>query len=246
MTNIYLFCLVLGFTFTVAGALLGGLLGGHHGDSGGDLHAGGHSVGGHEIGAGHHVLGGSYDAGHGGHGGVGDGHAVDHSSSVHLPILSPAVLSCIVASFGGSGLIYEYYLGDRPWLHAPLAGVTSLGLGVATAFFVWKVTSLLSSNRVARTSDALSASVEVTVSVPIEGAGEIAYVSAGTRQTLTARSADGREHKQGSSVRVLRVDEGIAWVSDTSQMMPISSSTSEGEPSHGEPVRDREHTRDSE
>ena len=36
MGSVYLFCLVLGFTFTVAGALLGGLLGGHHGDAGVD------------------------------------------------------------------------------------------------------------------------------------------------------------------------------------------------------------------
>lgn len=230
MGNVYLFCLALGFTFTVVGALLGGLLGGHDG-------------GGHDAGTGHDISGGEFEAAHGADAGHGDGHVGIEDGSMHLPLLSPTVLSFLVASFGGAGLIYRSVFGERPWIHAPLAGVTAAAMALAMAFGIWKITSTFESNRNARVTDVLGTLAEVSISVPKEGAGEIAYVSGGTRQTLSARSSDGKAHKQGQKVKVLRVADGIAWVSEAlpGEMAAVSSPSSVlEEPGVGQPVRDRD------
>lgn len=243
MGNVYLFCLVLGFTFTVVGALLGSLVGGHgEGDSSGHGDAGGH-----DVGAGHDgpEFSHSYEASAGdGPVGHGDGDVAHEAGPMQLPILSPTVLSFFVATFGGSGLLYRQLLGDRLWLHTPLAAATAAAGGFALAYVLWKITRVLDSNRVARTSDVLGTMVEVSVSVPKEGMGEIAYVSAGTRQTLSARSLDGREFKQGSQVKVLKVAEGVAWVGEapTGGMAAVSAPVAPVVPSIGEPVRDRDRT----
>ena len=248
MGEVYLFCLVLGATFTIGGAILGGLLGGHHGDSGADGHGadldgGGQDLdgGGHELSTSQEIAGASYDADHGGDFGHGDGSVGHQSSPMHLPLLSPTVLSAFVASFGGSGLLYRQLLGDRPILHVPLAVATSVAMGFAMAFVIWKITSSLDSNRMARLSDVVGALAEITVSVPQDGVGQVAYVSANTRQTLSARSSDGKQHQQGARVKVLRVADGVAWVGE----LPPGELAAVGEPvsaapSVGEPVRDRE------
>jgi hypothetical protein len=246
MGNVYLFCFLLGFGFTVISALLGGLMGGgHHG-----LDAGGHDVGlgGHDVGAGGHDLPAAHTGGdfglHGAHGSVGhgDGDAGHVESSMHLPLLSPLVLSTFLAGFGGSGLVYRQIFGDRVWLHMPLAVVTSGGAGLLVAFIMYKLTTALSSNRNARETDALAAAVEVTVTIPKEGTGEVAYISGGTRQTVTARSVDGHEYKQGSTVKVFKLADGTAWVGEASSMVAVSSESaaSDSGPSRGEPVRERE------
>ncbi|HEY3446941.1 MAG TPA: hypothetical protein VGK67_11285 [Myxococcales bacterium] len=248
MGNVYLFCLVLGATFTIGGALLGGLLGGGHhgGDAGGhDLGAGGHDLdaGGHDLDAStsHEVSGGDYEADAAGDAGHGDGEVGREGSPMHLPLLSPTVISAFVASFGGAGLLFKQLLGDNPFLHVPLAGATAMAMAVAMAYLIWKITSSLDSNRMARITDAVGTLAEVTVSVPKQGMGEVAYVSANTRQTMSARSVDGNEYKQGSRVKVLRVNDGVAYVGE----LPAGTMAAVGEPLSespsvgvGEPVRD--------
>ncbi len=226
MSSIYLFCLSLGFAFTLLSAALGYFAGGDSGHAGPS----------HGPDFSH-----SFEAGSGGAHGAGDGDVSDdlHAGSLHLPLLSPTVLSAFVAAFGGSGLLYQHLFpaaGDL--IQGALAAGTAAILGLGLAFLIYKITSTLETNRIARPGDALIAAAEVTVSVPADGAGEIAYVSAGTRQTYTARSADGREHRQGTSVRVSRVSEGVAYVVEASG--PAAIGPGAGEPSAvGEPLRTR-------
>jgi len=93
---------------------------------------------------------------------------------------------------------------------------------------------------VARITDVLGALAEVSVTIPKQGMGEIAYVSGGARQTISARSADGTEFKQGTSVKVLRVDQGVALVGEPPEgPVAVSHPVTEPEPSMGEPIRDR-------
>ncbi|MBI5546780.1 MAG: hypothetical protein HY901_23095 [Deltaproteobacteria bacterium] len=231
----YFACFLLGFGFVAISALLSGLSGGH-GDSGHD--AGGHEVG-HEVELGHDA--GDFSAGEGGEVGHGHGSAGPAEGAMHLPLFSPLVIACFLASFGGSGMLFQKLLGDQLWLHAPLAAGTSLITGSAIAFAIWKLTSTFNSHRNARVTDALGILAEVSVTVPKQGMGEIAYVSGNTRQTLTARSADGREFKQGTSVKVLRIDNGIALVGEPPPgMVAVGAPVTEAEPTVGEPIRDRE------
>lgn len=187
MTNVYLFCLSAGFVFTVVGALIGQFAGGGDGDGG---------------------LDGDGD------GGIGDAEGTD-GGGLHLPLLSPTVLSCYATAFGGSGLIYQYLFGEEQlWLHFPLAGFTGLALGVAMAWTIWKVTTTFSAHRTAREEEAIGAPAEVTVSIPEQGVGEVAFIGGGTRQATMARSIDGRAYKQGTAVRIVRLSEGTAYVTE--------------------------------
>ncbi len=218
MTNVYLFCLSLGFVFTVVGAIVGSLGGG---DADGVDGADGDGA---DV---------AHEYGEGGHG---DAEGTD-GGGLHLPLLSPTVISCYAACFGGSGLIYQYLFGvDRLWLHFPLAGATGFILGVAVAYAMWKLTTTFSAHRTAREADAIGATAEVTVSIPETGVGEVAFISGGTRQATMARSADGRAYKQGPPVRIVRLAEGTAYVSDLPQLGTVSTVSNESVPT-GEPVR---------
>ena len=124
--------------------------------------------------------------------------------------------------------------GGWRWVAGPFVG------GVGMAYLLWKVTTSLDSRSVARESDALGQLAEVVVTVPKDGTGEVAYISAKTRQTLTARSADGKDYKQGTSVKVLKVTDGTAWVTEPSGVgMGTVGSVSAEHPSVGEPIPDR-------
>ncbi|MGC4115462.1 MAG: hypothetical protein QM765_12830 [Myxococcales bacterium] len=228
----YFACFLLGFGFVLISALMSGL--GGHGDHGAD---GGHDLGhGHDVEVGHD---GEFAAGHGdadvGHGG---GDAGPAEGQMHLPIFSPLVIACFLAAFGGSGMLYRQLFGDNPWLHAPLAAATSVALGFAIAFAIWKLTSTFNSARNARATDALGTMAEVSVTIPVEGVGEVAYVSGGTRQTISARSADGKEYKQGSSVKVHRLKDGVAFVGEPLGGIAavVGVEESPAEPSRGEPI----------
>ncbi|MFN7132777.1 MAG: hypothetical protein ACK4N5_11900, partial [Myxococcales bacterium] len=141
-------------------------------------------------------------------------------------------LSCYAACFGGSGLIYQYLFGvDRVWMHFPLAGATGLALGVGVAYTMWKLTTTFSAHRTAKESDAIGALAEVSVSIPEVGMGEVAYVAAGTRQNVTAKSADGRAYKQGTAVRILKMLDGTAYVTEAPLLQQVGSDTvNAGEP----------------
>jgi hypothetical protein len=267
MSSVYLFCLSLGFVFTVAGAVLGQLLGGGDHDHGGpghdvdahgghglDLHAdhGVHAHGALDVGGGFDApeFSHSYDAG-GGHAGIGEGDVSGgeggeggeggDTGSGHLPLFSPTVISFFLFMFGGTGLLLQRAIGiSSPFIHVPIAAASAMASGFGLAWVLYKVTTGLESNRLARLSDALAAPAEVTISVPAQGMGEIAYLSAGTRQTLSARSADGREYRQGSTVRVLKVADGVALVGEASlRPAAIGEVTGGGEPGRGEPVRQK-------
>lgn len=252
MSNVYLFCASLGFLFTVVSAVLSGVFGGGDSDAGVDAgadadvgfdaDAGGvdADVGGVDADVGVDAGGVDADvdvgadADGGGHGGA----------STHLPIFSPTVIAFFLFIFGGTGLLLHRGLGiENPWIHAPASTANALGLGLAFAWALWKLTSTLESNRLARVSDAMAAPAEVTISVPREGMGEIAYVSAGTRQTLSSRSADGKEHRQGASVRVTKIADGVAYVAELpprpARVSALVAAEPGLEPARGEPVRTR-------
>jgi hypothetical protein len=227
MSGVYLFCLTLGFGFTMLSAVLGWF-------GGGD---GGHGDASQGPEFSHSFEAGGADA----HGGVGEGDVADSTSagSLHLPLLSPTVLSAFVAAFGGTGLLLQKlfpWMGE--WMTGLIAGGSATAMGVGLAYLLYKITSTLEANRVARASDALASQAEVTVTIPVQGAGEIAYVSANTRQTLTARSGDGREHKQGGAVRVLKVADGVAYVTEALRPSLVGAVVTEKLP-EGQPIKER-------
>jgi membrane protein implicated in regulation of membrane protease activity len=129
------------------------------------------------------------------------GHA---DGGMHFPILSPVTLAMFVATFGGSGLIFRNVLDLPPFAHIPLAAVAAVGVALAVAWLFYKITSATQSSSLADAEEAIGIEAEVTVPIPHEGLGEIAYTLRGSRLTNPARTADGKELPAHTVVKILK------------------------------------------
>jgi hypothetical protein len=210
---LYTACFALGLTVVVASFALGHVSGGH-GEGG---HLNGHLDGGH--------LDGATDAS--GH--PSDPHA-EHGPS--LPLLSPTVLAAFTGMFGAGGLLFHKALGigSMP-LHVLGAAGTSLVSGLGMAFAMRQIVKVAETNTLASFRDAVGREVDVLTPIKGRDLGEIAYVSAGSRQTLIARSADGADYATGQRVAVLDIREGIAYVGPpgTRQALSVTSVPAENQ-----------------
>jgi membrane protein implicated in regulation of membrane protease activity len=193
-------------------------------------HSGGMGAGGHDVGAGGHDIGASgHDAGtvgHDVHAGGHDGDATSdhgHSTISDLPLFSPMTIAAYITGFGGSGLIYHHLLGDRPFLHVPAAAVTGAAMGVGVSFMAYKLISRFESGKPAHESEAYGQDAEVTVAIPVDGFGEVAYVASGIRRAIPARAEPGVGHAAGERVRVVRITGGTAHVRAVFSFDPASS-----------------------
>jgi hypothetical protein len=202
----YLACFVLGVTFVALTALLGQLGGGDHGGDG----------------AGHDAGGDSGDAEAGG---------------IHLPIFSPTVLAIFVGMFGASGLFFLRVLGiSSPLVHVPASLAVSAASGLSTAWMMMRIMRYAETGAVASHAQLVGREAEVTISIRGGDVGEIGYEAAGTRQTILARSADGRTFQQGDRVQVLEVADGVARVGPPGSFSMLAPS----EEARGTPVRTSE------
>ncbi len=179
---IYWVCFFLGFGFAVVSGLLAGVFSG-----------GGHAGIGH------------MDGGHGGHGaGHGDG-------PVQFSPLSPVVLAMFIASFGGTGLIFMKFLHWPFAAHLPVSAFSGLAIaGVVFAFF-HKIFSVTQASSESIAGEMVGQEAEVTVPLPHQGLGEIAYTSRGSRYTNPARTEDGKELPAGTIVKIVKLS-GTTYV----------------------------------
>lgn len=177
---IYWVCFFLGFGFAVVSGLLAGVF------SGGGMHV--------DVGGGH------VDVGHGGHGH--DGHS---SGTVHFSPLSPVVLAMFIASFGGTGIILMKYLHWPLFQHLPVAAVSGLAIAGAVFAFFHKIFSVTQASSESIAEEMVGQEAEVTVPLPHQGLGEIAYTSRGARYTNPAQSEDGKELPAGTPVKIVKL-----------------------------------------
>ena len=182
---IYWVCFFLGFGFAVVSGLLAGVF----------------------TDAGHAGVGGHVDAGHGGHGGAA-GHG---DGSVQFSPLSPVVLAMFVASFGGSGLIFMKFLHWPFVLHLPVSAFSGLVIASIVFAFFHKVFSITQASSESKAEEMVGQEAEVTVPIPHQGLGEIAYTSHGSRYTNPAQSADGKELPAQTPVKILKLS-GTTYV----------------------------------
>jgi membrane protein implicated in regulation of membrane protease activity len=213
LTGIYIFCLVAGLLWAVIAAFLGDILGGHDVDVGGhDFDVGGHDVdiGGHDVDiGGHDVDVGGHDvdaAGHDVHGEVFS--AADHSSGMHMSPFSPMIIAVFMATFGGIGLIVNYF-------HPALAGLTALpaavaGVGVSGVVMVGfnKLSTKVEGSSQAFLSHLIGMTAEVTTPIPQGKLGEISYVARGSRYIGPARAANGGRLDRSTQVLITDIQGG--------------------------------------
>jgi membrane protein implicated in regulation of membrane protease activity len=183
MELIYWVCFFLGFGFAVVSGLLAGVF----------------------SGAGAHIdIGGHVDIGHGGHGtgGHGDG-------SVHFSPLSPVVLAMFIASFGGTGIILMKYLHWPLVLHLPVAAGSGFVIAAVVFALFHKIFSVTQGSSESIATEMVGQEAEVTVPIPHQGLGEIAYTSRESRYTNPAQSADGKELPAGTPVKIVKLNGAI-------------------------------------
>jgi len=172
---IYLVCFFLGLGFAVLSALLSGLFGGH-----GGVHA---------DGGGFHADGGLHADGHEG---------------VHYSPLSPVTIAMFISTFGGTGILLKRFVDARTLVHLPLAGVAAVAVAGLVSYVFYRILSATQSTSQPRPEEAVGLEAEITVPIPNNGLGEIAYTVRGTRLTNPAQSSDGKELPARLTVRILK------------------------------------------
>ncbi|HXX94696.1 MAG TPA: NfeD family protein [Planctomycetota bacterium] len=179
---IYWVCFFLGFGFAVMSGLLAGVFSG-----------GGHGGLGH------------LDAGHGGHGGHAGADAGHGEGTVQFSPLSPVVLAMFIASFGGTGLILMKFLHWPLEVHLPVSALSGLAVGALVFAFFHKIFSVTQASSESLAGEMIGEEAEVTVPIPHQGLGEIAYTSRGARYTNPARTEDGKELPARTIVKIVKL-----------------------------------------
>ncbi len=200
--DFYLICFAVGFFFSLASFLAGGLRWHLHPPH--FSHA--------------HVAAPHVPAGHGAPGGQSPaspapaGKALMHGQTAHISPFNFITATAFLAWFGGSGYLLTRFSGV--WF------VTGLGLAIFTGAVGGAIVFLFLSRVLISPEESMDpADYEMTgvlgrVSVVIreKGTGEIIYSQAGTRRTCGARGEEGSAIAQGTEVVVTRYDKGIAYV----------------------------------
>lgn len=202
MIALYLLSAVAGMSFMGLSAILG-----HFGTG----HGGGHGHGG----GGH---------GHGGHAG---------EAGFDLPLFSPLAIASYITGFGSAGLLLTEGLHvANPYIHVPASLIFAGGFGLSMLVAMAKISKQAEGNTLASLQDAVGTDVEVTIAIPPNGSGEVAYVAGGTRQSCIAAAEAGQGFPQGARVRVTRALEGTLYVT-------LAGALPAGGASVGEPVEAR-------
>src|SRR5437764_13178479 len=211
-------CLFGGFVTTVLLAALGALGAGHahagHLTTSGTPH--GHTLGAH--GPHSHALGA-----HGPHGQAVKGPGLHGATRVPavphrlagafgrtLSWLSPVTLAAGALWFGGAGLVAEGLVPAASGTVAVPLAVVAAVLGAALvraamAAFVRASTPPLH-------GDAVGAVGTLSAPIRVDAPGEVIYTLEGLRCSAAARSVDGTPLPRGTTVVIVRREQGIAWV----------------------------------
>jgi hypothetical protein len=155
---------------------------------------------------------------HAHHGAAHVGHAHHH---LHLPAarwINPlanltawAAMACIGGAVG--------YLSRRAGVSAPMSLAYSLPAGLVAAFAIGGLVSALS--RGTRYVEPLPEGLVATVLARVgeKTTGEVLYMHHGARHSLPARSVDGKPIETGTEVIVLDVQDGIARVQASAELL---------------------------
>lgn len=160
----------------------------------------------HEIGApdidldiGDVDVGGMHLGDVGGHIEVGHAPSFDHGD-VGVTPLSPITIASFVTAFGAIGLVATQLFAVNARFSLVWAAVGALTIAIIVHFaFGYFLIAPQGTTQITR-RDIIGATAEVTVPIPDDGVGQVAYTAQGGRVTSSARSADGSSIKRGTAV----------------------------------------------
>lgn len=134
---------------------------------------------------------------------------------VHFPILSPVTLAMAAVAFGGGGLILKKVFHWPVLMHAGGALICAALVALVVAYLMYKVFSVTQGSSHVALSEGVGSVAEVTVALPHEGVGEVAFTLGGTRMTNPARTVDGKELPPGTSVKIVKLVDNTFFVEKT-------------------------------
>lgn len=126
-------------------------------------------------------------------------------------LLHPIALPGLLGGFGAIG-----FIARGSGLPAALAMLIAFGGGALLSLLMFNlfVRVILGSEggAASRLEMAVGKLATVTVAIPAAGLGAVAYEVAGSRQTISARTADDQMLQRGQEVVILELDQHVALV----------------------------------
>ena len=186
----YWVCFLCGTTFALVSAVMSGLFGfGHGGDVGGAHFEVSHDYGAHGGGAA---------------GGYGDAFSTEAQMESPIAPLSPATISVFMATFGGVGIILTSLFHMSLLLTLPASAAAAFSVAWIVFLVFYHFFTAVQASSEPRMAEAIGLKAEVTVPIPLDGMGEVAFVARGLRVTSPARSQEGVELGRRDAVKIVR------------------------------------------
>ncbi len=133
------------------------------------------------------------------------GHEVAHGDNIQLSPFSPITIAMFVTFFGATGFALKKWAGLPTLVHLPVASISGLVIAALIFFALLKIFKVTQASSHAIASDAIGQEAEVTVPLPADGVGEIAYTIAGSRFVAPAKMIDGKELPQRAIVKIVKI-----------------------------------------
>lgn len=175
---VYVACFILGLVYAVYTTILGG---GHEGAGDVGLDAA-HDVTGHV-----------------------DTQPDATSGSIHFSPLSPVVIAMFVTAFGATGMICLKVFKFSSVVSLPIAVVAGVAIAAVTFYIFVALFNKTQGSSESQIAAMVGCEAEVITPIPMEGVGEIAYVSKGARYTAPARSIGNQEIKAHTVVIIDKI-----------------------------------------
>lgn len=126
--------------------------------------------------------------------------------------LSPFALAMFGAAFGLTGLITRLWLEMNVIASVLWAVGSGIAVGAAAQIFFIYVLSPSKSSHFNLADDAIGREVEVIITIPGNGLGQIAYDNVSGRVTMGARTSSNKQIKRGEFVIIEKVTGRVAIV----------------------------------
>lgn len=198
----YWICFISGVVYASISALLGGLFGFEHGG----IEAGGGVGAAHDFGTSHDI-----GAGHG------EVHAGGVQGEMAISPLSPMTIATFSTVFGGTGLILTRLFKYGFFITLPVSVVAGFLVAGVVFIFFYRVFVAVQASSEVQVGELVGITGEVTVAIPADGVGEIAYVTLGGRYTAIARSDTGQPIDRHKTIKITRVVGNTVCVTPVEQ-----------------------------
>jgi membrane protein implicated in regulation of membrane protease activity len=140
------------------------------------------------------------------------GHVGFDGGDAGLSVASPTIIAAFLSGFGGAGLIVHNLYHPGPGVSLLLAIVGGLAISGGAYLLLGLLYQKTQAGSEFRDDQVVGKSAEVTVAIPVDGVGEIAFSMKGSRNIAPARSEDGKLIPKHSTAKITRSVAGTFYV----------------------------------